>query len=376
MKNRSRIQVLMLYYEPFPSGQTAHVHSLVEGLDPTRFQVQVILPDHLSSEQKYFKSAGACVRLAPIRKVFWKPAALAKLARTIRSNKDLIIHIHSQEAGLIGRPLAKVFGAGAILYTPQTIDIRRKQYQELYSVVERGLAGITDRIISVNEADKRRLVNWGIPESKVEMIYNSIDLRKFTLPAKPAGLRQKMAVDHDCPVIMQIGRLSMQKAPLNFIKGAAIILSKRPNAKFVMVGDGPLGKCVQQLVAGLHLQEKILLLGSCREAYNLIPDADIITLTSIWEGAPYSLLEAMGWAKPVVATSVNGCPEIVSDGDTGLLVPPNNPDAWARAVMQLIDDPIAAASMGLEGRHKVEEKFNLPIMIRRIEAIYGNLCID
>ncbi len=110
-----------------------------------------------------------------------------------------------------------------------------------------------------------------------------------------------------------------------------------------------------------------------KDAYRLIAGADIVTLTSLWEGMPYSLLEAMGWAKPVVATSVNGCPEIVSDGDSGLLVPPDDIQAWVRAVTQLLDHPEMAVKMGLEGRGLVEEKFSLPVMIRRMETVYQDV---
>lgn len=369
----SPINILMVVYEPFPSGQTAHARSLVTGLDPARFRVRVILPDLLESERPAYEAAGARVTVAPIRKITWRPAAVSALAREIRSFKDCIVHIHSQEAGLIGRPLAKIFGARAIVYTPQTIDIRRKQFQGLIAGFERSLAGITDRIISVNAIDKHRLARWGVPENKIEIVYNSIDLSKFNQKDQPTGLRQSLSIGDASPVILQVGRLSAQKAPLNFVEGAAVVLKKHPNAKFVMIGEGPLAGEVKQRVTELGLDQHIMLLGACKDAYRLIAGADIVTLTSLWEGTPYSLLEAMGWAKPVVTTSVNGCPEIVSDSGSGLLVPPGDIQAWAEAVTRLLDHPGMAVDMGLEGRRRVEEKFSLPVMIRQMEAIYQDV---
>lgn len=366
----------MIYYEPFSSGQTAHVRSLVEGLNPARFQVQIILPEHLAGEMKYFTAAGAGVTLAPIQKMVWKPAAVSSLAREIKADKNTIVHIHSQEAGLVGRPLAKLCGARYIVYTPQTIDIRRKQFQQVYAGAERLLAGITNRILSVNNSDRIRLINWGIPAIISKTVYNGIDLQKFNPLTTPTGLRPRMGINGSSPLILQIGRLSAQKAPLSFVEGAAIILQARPNTRFVMVGDGPLSEAVRQRVAELRLEEKVLLLGSCDEAYRLIPEANVVTLTSAWEGTPYSLLEAMGWAKPVVATTVNGCPEIVSDGVTGLLVPPDDSVSWAQAVMHIIDNPELAVRMGREGRRIVEEKFNVLDMVKQIEAVYENLVAD
>ncbi len=370
MINKDSIPVLFVYYEPFVSGQTAHVLSLIKGLDRSRFQIEVLLPEELTTAARLMINAGARVRLLPIRKTFWKPAAVSQLLRSIREQRGGIIHIHSQEAGLIARPLAKLGGARHIFYTPQTIDIRRQYLHGIYTRIESGMARFTDRILSVNEFDRQRLISWGISPQKVETVYNGIELDERYSDEDPKKLRQMLGLREEGSVVMQIGRLSVQKAPLDFINGAAIVLSHRPDVQFVMIGDGPCNLAVQKRLQKLGLEGQIKLAGTQDQASRLIPAANLITLTSLWEGMPYSLLEAMASQKPVVCTRVNGCPEIVEDRRTGLLVPPGQPGQWAQAVMKLIDEPEIALTYGRAGRQRVEERFSLHEMISKVENLY------
>jgi glycosyltransferase involved in cell wall biosynthesis len=103
--------------------------------------------------------------------------------------------------------------------------------------------------------------------------------------------------------------------------------------------------------------------------------ADVVTLTSRWEGMPYALLEAMAWGRPVVATAVNGCPEVVVDGVTGFLVSPGDPAAWARRVLDLLENPAQAVAFGQHGRRRAEEQFALSQLIARLESLY-DLCLQ
>ena len=360
-----RIRVLYLLYEPFTSGQSTHVLSLLRGLDADRFETRVILPDLLAESAPAFESAGASVMLLPIRRLLWRPAAVAGLARLIRTWKPDVVHIHSQEAGLVARPIAWLAGARRIFYTPQTIDIRRKSWQSLVNLAEALLASVTRCIFSVNEADRQRLLKLGIPAAKVTLLYNGVDLDAVTADPPPPG-----TVPGDGPLVMQLGRLSEQKNPLMFVEGARLVLQSLPQARFVMIGSGPLEEAVRQRVAELGLAEKITLLGSVPQGARLLGLADVVTLTSLWEGTPYSLIEAMAWARPVVATAVNGCPEVTSDGETGFIVPPGDAAAWARRVAQLLADPALAVRLGRAGRERAERLFRVQDMVARVAELY------
>jgi glycosyltransferase involved in cell wall biosynthesis len=379
------LKVLQIYYEPQPSGQTAHVLSLVRGLDPRRYEVTVVLPECLAACAADFQRASSRVVLLPLRKLVWQPETIATIIRLIRRERFEIVHIHSQEAGVIARPVARIAGATAVVYTPQTIDIRRRGWQPLYIFLERILARFTERIVSVNDADRARLIRWGIPAAHVVTVPNGVDLSEFSGPVDIAELRHSLGLDAGVstgsagtrrPLVMQVGRLSAQKDPLTFVAGAALVVQACPDAQLALIGDGPLRPEVTARIEALGLQRSVRLLGWQSGAARLMAAADVVTLTSRWEGLPYALLEAMGWSRPVVATAVNGCPEVVAHGVTGFLAPPGAPNAWAGQVIHLLRNPEQAKAMGREGRRRAEERFDLKQMHRRIKALYSDLASD
>ncbi len=362
------LNVLLVYYEPAVSGQSTHVLSLARALRQHR--VTVVLPEALAALAPDFQQAGARVVSLPLRKVFWSLSTISAFTGLIRQEHFDIVHVHSQEAGLVGRALAYLAGARHILYTPQTIDIRRAGWHWLYALLEVILSVITERIISVNEADRRRLIRWGIPAAKVVAIPNGIDLARFSTPVDPAALRKKLGMSVERPLVMQVGRLSPQKDPFAFVEGARRILERHPEAQFALVGKGPLQEELASRIAALGLSQQVFMAGWQDDAWQLMAAAEVITLTSRWEGTPYSLLEAMACAKPVVATAVNGCPEIVLHGETGFLAPAGDLEAWVAGVARLLEQPAQAARMGQRGRQWVEEKFSTDKMGKQIEALY------
>lgn len=364
------LKVLLIYYEPIPAGQTTHVLSLARGLDHRKCSLTVILPAHLQRSIAAFRQTGAEVVPLPLRKVAWPPRAVATLTCLIRRQGIDIVHVHSQEAGLLARFVARLAGARGVIYTPQVVDIRRAGWHWLYTLIESALARITDVIISVNQLDRLRLIRWGIPAHKVVTIPNGIDLDTFEEPVDVRSLRRSLGLDEDRPLVMQVARLSAQKEPLAFVEGAAHVVRERPDAQFALVGEGPLRETVRTHIRELGLVGSVHLLGWHDEAFRLMAAADVVSLTSCWEGAPYALLEAMAWSRPVVATAVNGCTEIVVHGDTGFLVPLGNATAWAGRVIDLLNDPTLAAAMGRQGRRRVKQEYSLLDMVRRIERLY------
>jgi glycosyltransferase involved in cell wall biosynthesis len=369
------LRILQIYYEPRISGQTTHVLSLARFLDKDRYQITVVLPTHLQHCEPAFLQTGAKVVLLPLRKLFWPLSAVIALIRLIREGKMDVVHIHSQEMGLTARPLTWLAGARNIFYTPQTIDIRQIRWYWLYTFSERILAHITKVVISVNDLDGLRMLRWGIPAKKITTIPNGIDIEAVSLKIDRHQLCSTLGIEEGKPLVMQVGRLSAQKNPLDFIEGAELVLRELPEVQFILVGEGPLEKEVMAHVRALRLESKVHLTGWQPEAARLMAEADVVTLTSLWEGTPYSLLEAMANYKPVVTTSVNGCVEIVEEGVTGFLVPPKNPVAWAERVITLLRNPALAAAFGQQGRQRMQEKFTIQKMIHQIDTLYSKMAV-
>ena len=247
-------------------------------------------------------------------------------------------------------------------FLPSYVFIRGNEDDRLTAIKTNRLC----RIIKVPDQDN--LTDELVAIERV--LANGVDLGEFGAPSDKQGLRRALGLDAERPLVLQVGRLRTQKDPLAFAEGAAKVLRMCPDAQFALVGDGPLGDRVAAYIQELKLERSVHLVGWVAGASKLMAAADVVTLTSHWEGMPYVLLEAMGWSRPVVATAVNGCPEVVVHGLTGWLVQAGDTAAWARSVASLLNDPVKATEMGVQGRRRLEERFSLQEMISRVETLY------
>lgn len=364
--------VALLFYEPAHSGQGAHVLSLARTLDRTKYELLVIPPAANLHTIELLHQAGVPVSPLPMGK-WGGPRAVLGLIALLRQKRVRLLHVHSQEAGLFGRLAGRLAGVPIVVYTPQTIDIRQKRWQRLYWRVERILAHLTDAIISVNEVDRQRLLALGIAAARVHTIPNGIDLAPWQPDVDGAAARRELGLGPDDPVVLQVGRLSAQKDPLTLLRAAALVQGRQPAVRFLLAGDGPLRDEVTGAIEALGLASFVRLLGWREDVPQLLAACDVLALSSLWEGTPYVLLEAMAMARPVVATAVNGSREVVADGETGYLVPPANPEALAGRILDLLDRPEQARRMGQAGRERVQAMFSLESMTARVEDLYDHL---
>jgi glycosyltransferase involved in cell wall biosynthesis len=369
-------KVLFVYFEPQASGQTTHVLSLANGLNKEKYAITVVLPSHLLQSISAFRQTGVTVIPLPMTKILWHPKSIASLVHLIREQEFDIVHVHSQEAGLLVRIFSRAAGAKSIIYTPQCTSIRHSNWLWLYRSIEKILSFITDKIISVSEIDRTRIIQWGIPASKVITINNGIDHRLTNDPIDVPAWKEMFDLGGQDPLVMQVGRLTYQKNPLAFVEGAAQVIDEMPNAQFLLVGEGPLMDDVENTIMELGIQGNVRCLGRRDNADKLISIADVITLTSRWEGLPYVLLEAMAWSRPVVTTAVNGCTELVENGVTGFVVPKDDVTSWANCVIEILNDVQRSITMGQNGNTRLLDYFSLEKMIAQIEGLYDELTLN
>jgi len=256
------------------------------------------------------------------------------------------------------------------VYTPQVIEIRRTAWQPVYARLEWLLSLVTDRIIAVNDGDRRRMEGWRIPSHKIVTIPNGVPIDCQPDVSLAESMRASLGIRRDQALVMQVGRLSPQKDPLAFVEGARRVVASRPGVHFALVGEGPLHGAVVSRIRELGLTGQVHLMGCQDSARDLMVGAQVVTLTSRWEGTPYALLEAMARSRTVVATAVNGCREVVEDGQNGFLVAAGDPDAWADRVVWLLDHPDSAAEMGRTGRRIVEARYSVDRMVHRTLDLY------
>jgi glycosyltransferase involved in cell wall biosynthesis len=207
---------------------------------------------------------------------------------------------------------------------------------------------------------------------KIVVIPNGVDLRRFR-GVQSAPTTPPVELPHSGPILGSVARLSPKKGQATLLEAAALVSRRRPDATFVLVGEGP-----QRAELGAHadrlgLNGRLRFLGPVENPVPLLSRMDIFVLPSHMEGMSNALLEAMAAGRPVVATDVGGNAEVVLDGVTGLLVPPRDPCRMADALLALLDDPARAGAMGAAGRARVEDHFSAGVMVRRLEGLYREL---
>ncbi len=299
--------------------------------------------------------------------------ALQGLRQVIREVRPDLVSAHSTKAGLLGRLTARwagvpvvVFTAHGWLFTEGTARWRRL----VGPALERWAARHTTKIICVSEYDRQLALRYRIaPAYKLAMIRNGISPEPY-LRAAGEDVRRELGL-LDTRIVITVARLEPQKSPLTLLKALRHLSVE--GAVSLWVGDGPLRRQVQQFASANGLQRRVIFSGDRTDVPSLLASAEIFVLPSRWEGLPLVVIEAMFAGLPVVATRVGGVSELVEDGKTGILVPPNHPDALARAIRQLLDDRTLARTMGQAGRERALQEFTLDRMLSETERLYADL---
>ncbi len=231
-----------------------------------------------------------------------------------------------------------------------------------------------DRVLAVGECVKRALVaNEGFAAERIDVVLNGVDLSKATAfaPQRDAVRAELGLAPHEFAALI-VARLDPIKNHAMLLDAVRIGLADLP-AKLVIVGDGPERASVEAAIAGNGLGDRVLMLGSRRDVPRLLAAADAVALSSVSEGIPLSLIEAMAARLPVVATACGGMPEVVVPGETGLLAPSGDAPAFGAALRQLALNPELRRRLGAAGRLRAERLFDENAMLARYEAILAEL---
>ncbi len=312
--------------------------------------------------------------------------ALSQLTALIGKQNYDIVHTHCAKAGVLGRIAAKRVGTPIVIHTFHSFgwqvahDFHKSRLHKYlsslkkrcYIGVERYAAGLADALITVSELNKREALALEIaPPEKFITIYSGVDIeRLLASSAERAAICRKFKLHSTYPVVGMIGRLSTQKAPLDFVHAAKIVLERKPDVQFILVGDGPLTSVVRKAI-GPELRIKML--GFQDNVPEILSILNVFALPSLWEGLGRALTEAMMMGVPVVATSVNGVPELIVHQETGLLSPPANPAKLAENIIWVLDHPQEAQRMSHSASERVVPDFSAERMLKQIDALYQRL---
>jgi glycosyltransferase involved in cell wall biosynthesis len=383
----TRIRVLHIITRLIVGGAQENTMLTAALLDPERYAVDVFSGPQTGPEgslMEEVRARGVPLTIEPtlVREIgpLKDMRALLALYRYIRRGRYNVVHTHSSKAGILGRWAAYFAGVPIVVHTVHGWGHHDRQHplvRRLYVLLERITQPITDRLIVVSPRNINKGLSDGIAgPGKYVTIRSGIELDRFRHPSRPPEtVRTELGLPLGAPVVGTVTRLSPQKAPLDFVAAAARVVEHRPDVHFVIVGDGPLRADVEARLADLGLTEQVHLTGLRRDVPELMHSFDLFALSSLWEGLPRVLPQAMAAGLPIVATAVDGNAEAVTDGVNGLLTSPGDPSAIADAVLQLLEDRALSAQMGDAGRARVGE-FGARKMVSDIAALYEALLAE
>ena len=371
-----RIKVLHIITN-FTTGAGGNTLLSAIGMDPDRYEVFIA-----SSPGGEFwdraEAAGVKTRrlpgfvreIAPLRDL----SVLFQLIRLIRRERFTIVHTHTTKAGFLGRVAARLCGTPVVVHTFHAFsfhDFMDARVRRTYMLLERLMRPLTDEFLAVAPRVARQAVEYRLARpGRVSVAPSAVELSD--LPSEPDGsVRHEFGVASSAPLIGTVGRILYQKAPLDFVRMAALVAEHRPDARFIMVGDGPM---TDEVRAEAERSGVDLIMPGFRDDVPRITCAlDVFVMPSLYEGLGRALTEALACGCPVVASAVNGVPDLVRPGETGLLAEPGDPEAVARCVLWLLDHPVEAKRMGRQGRAAVLELFKPEHMCAVLDETYSRL---
>ena len=346
------------------------------GTDPERFEVWVAGCPGGDLWMRAREAGLRCEEVPGFREVLGPRDALVlwRLVRLMRRERFTIVHTHSAKGGFLGRLAAGLTRTPVVVHTFHGFSVHdglsgRRRF--LYSLLERSVRQATDAFLAVSprvaaEAVQMRFARAG----SVEVAPSAVELEQVPYDGTRDALA-RIGISGDGPVVGTVGRIDYQKSPLDFVRMAARVSAVRPDVRFVSVGDGPMAAEVRALADELSVP--LTVTGYRSDAPELAAAMDVFVITSRYEGLGRALTEALASARPVVATAVNGVPDLVEPGATGLLAAHGDVESLTACVRWLLDHPDAARAMGAAGRERVRSGFSVDVMCAVVEACYRRL---
>jgi glycosyltransferase involved in cell wall biosynthesis len=348
------------------AGSEGHLLRLLPGLAAQGVDTQmIVLEDPRRPVDAFFVALadqGITAYRLPIQHHldFNLPARLQNLLRTLKPD---IVHTHLLHADLYGISAARRTGARAVISSRHNDDKFRGNL--LLKILNQRVMRHANCVIAIS----RGLATFvecveGLPPEKIVTIHYGLEApARGSYSTERVNARTELGYGPSDQVVGIFGRLIEQKGVDVLLDAFVQVRAQHPNARLLIVGDGRDRAGLEAQTETLGLQDATQFMGWIDHAQRLMPACDIITVPSRWEGFGLVTLEAMGWARPLIASRTSALPEIVIDGETGLLVPPENSQALAKAINQLLDEPETASQMGCAGFERLVEHFSVEKMV-------------
>jgi len=302
-------------------------------------------------------------------------AAAWRLARIISDLSPHVIHAHDPH-GVAMAGLALSLGTASRWRdnrrAPALVAARRVDFHLKANSFSRWKYRQVDAFITASEAIRQMLIGDGVPANRAITVHEGIDVAR--IDAVPAvNVHEALWLPHQAPLVGNVAALVPHKGQRYLIEAAHLVVQKIPDARFVILGEGELRAHLEHLVEEHHLTKHVLLPGFRTDVIGCIKGFDLFAMSSVTEGLGTSLLDAMACRKAIVATRAGGIPEVVADGQNGLLVEPRNPHDLAAAIVSLLQDRTTRERMADAGYERVTSRFTVGRMVAETAAVYERL---
>jgi glycosyltransferase involved in cell wall biosynthesis len=360
------LPVLFLVPNLATGGAERQLAELVTRMDPARFRPLVVCLKTGGPFSDQIRAAGIEVLHLGFR-AGWDPRFPWRLARICRERGIRALVLRDFSTGAVGRVVGRALGIRPVImaeHSTGTVTPMRR-----HRVLERVLAPWCDGVIAVAEGQIPFLVGEkGHRRDRIRVIYNGIDVDRWSPRPPSRKILTEFAVPPDAPVVGIVAMLRPEKDHATFLRAAERLAARLPAARFFVVGEGTERAYLQRLAGELDLAGRVHFTGRRADVADLLSTFDACVLCSYTvETFPMAFLEAMALERPIVGTRVGGLPEMIDEGRNGFLVPPRDPEALAEALYRVVADREVARAMGRESRRLVRERFSVERMVRETE---------
>lgn len=376
-----RIRLLKVVTNFSSGGTEGQVHKLSQALDHELIDLQFVCLKKYGPFLKDLNASGIPVREFPIGSFYQLRTyiQICKLAMFMRRERIQICHSYNFYANLIAVPAARLAGVSIVLISIRDRGVYLSAMQQR---VQRWTCRFADEILVNAEAIRNWLVCQGIPDPKIQVLKNGIDMQPYKEASAASDIRAELGIPYNARLVIMLARLNPQKGIDEVLHAAQQIKQRHPDVHFLIVGekldfkngeifqDSDYHQHLHSLTVSLGISTFVWFTGHRTDVASLLSQSALSVLPSHSEGLSNSLIESMAAGLPLVATDVGGNPELVSDGVNGLLVPVRNVDKLAAAVNAILDDPKLAARFGEASLRICHEQFSMQKMVAATQQLY------